>query len=227
MTVYTQDNFKQIATAIGTEVEAIANHAALFDTAARWYRLDGASPNRIAPSILCRKLDQIARNGRELLKSLGIDALDQAADSPGDRHILEALILEGDDDEAPLVAETNRIARLVEILEGVAAAAELTRRADKAAVEVARVGKLTVEKGNHGDRTINGWVAAIMGVYQAVTGNEPATSVGGPNRLDEGVAGVPLIRFLVATGKPLQLELSEDAWRSRVRTVLNGASLQG
>lgn len=82
--VYTHDHFKQIATAIGVEVEEIAKHATRFEAAARWYRLDRASPKRSAPSTLCRKLDQIEKRARGLLKSLGVIDLDEAIDGPGD-----------------------------------------------------------------------------------------------------------------------------------------------
>jgi hypothetical protein len=134
------------------------------------------------------------------------------------------MILVGEDDETPVKVATQRIGRLVEIIEACAASAELNRRAGKAAAEAAMVGKLTVAEGNRGDRAINDWVAAMMGIYHKISGKEPATSVGGANRPDEGIAGGPLIRFLTAAGKPLQLEFFEDAWRSRVRTVLKGAS---
>jgi hypothetical protein len=85
---------------------------------------------------------------------------------------------------------------------------------------------MTVEEGNRGDRAVNDWVAAMLSVYRDITGKEPATSVGGPDRPDEGIAGGPLVRFLTAAGRPLHLEFSEDAWRSRVRTVLKGTAPQ-
>ena len=110
----------------------------------------------------------------------------------------------------------------MEIIDGVAAAAELGRRANQAAIEVAEVGKLTVRPGNPGDDAVNDWIAAMMGLYRRITGKEPATSVGGPKRPNEGIAAGPLIRFLQAAGKPLEIEFSEDAWRSRVRTILKG-----
>jgi hypothetical protein len=66
----------------------------------------------------------------------------------------------------------------------------------------------------------------MMSVYRIITGKEPATSVGGSNRPNEGISGGPLIRFLAAAGKPLDLEFSADAWRSRVRTVLKTTSPQ-
>ena len=61
------------------------------------------------------------------------------------------MILLDDDDATPVTRATQRVARLVEFLEGVAAAVELSRRAEQAALEVAKVGKMTVEEGNHGD----------------------------------------------------------------------------
>ena len=65
--------------------------------------------------------------------------------------------------------------------------------AQKAAIEVAEVGKLTVREGNPGDDAINKWIAAMMTVYRKITGKEPATSVGAPSRSNEGIAAGPLI----------------------------------
>jgi hypothetical protein len=113
------------------------------------------------------------------------------------------MILVGERDAIPVMHATQRIGRLVEIMEAVAAASELSRRASKAATEVAAVGKLTVAERNPGDMAINDWVAAMMRVYRIITGKEPATSVDGFGRPDEGIANGPLIRFLVAAGRPL------------------------
>ena len=66
----------------------------------------------------------------------------------------------------------------------------------------------------------------MLNLYRKITGEEPRTSVGGPNKSNEGIAAGPLIRFLGAAGKPLGIKFSEDAWRSRVRTILEGASRQ-
>jgi hypothetical protein len=114
----------------------------------------------------------------------------------------------------------------LEIIDCVAAAADFARRAKKGATEVSEVGKLTVQEGNPGDAAVNNWIAAMMSLYRKITGKEPATSVGAPERANEGIAAGPLIRFLQAAGRPLAIELSEDAWRSRVRTILRGASRQ-
>ena len=112
----------------------------------------------------------------------------------------------------------------MEIIDGTLAAAELHRRAKKAATEVARVGKLTVQEGNRGDDAVNDWIAAMMSLYRTITGREPATSVGAPEQPNESIAAGPLIRFLEAAGKPLNIRFSEDGWRSRVRTILKGRS---
>jgi hypothetical protein len=224
MATYEQANFEQIATAIGVEVGQIAKHENRFEAAALWYRLGKRQRTRIAPSKLREKLDPIAKNARRLLKSLGVNDPDEAPDGPGNIEILAALVLVGERNEGPVIEATRRIGRLTEIFDGVAAAAELERRAKKAAIEVAEIGKLTVREGNPGDDTVNDWVAAMMGLYRMITGKEPATSVGAPERPNVGMAGGPLIRFLEAAGKPLKIEFSGAAWRSRVRTVLRDAS---
>jgi hypothetical protein len=226
MATYEQANFDQIATAIGMEVKHIAKHQNLFEAAALWYRSDTRRPTRIASSSLRRKLDQVAKSARRLLKSLGVNDPDEAVDGPGDREILNALVLLGEPDADPVIEATRRIGRFVEIVDSIAAAAELDRRAKKAATEVADVGRLTIREGNPGDDAVNDWIAAMMSLYRTITGDEPATSVGAPERPNEGIAAGPLIRFLEAAGEPLNIEFSEDAWRSRVRTVLKGASRQ-
>ena len=226
MATYEQSNFDQIASAIGVKVGQIAEHENLLEAAALWYRLARRRPKRIAPSKLREKLEPIAKNARRLLKSLGVNDPDEAPDGPGNSEILAALMLVGERNEDPVIEATRRIGRLMEIIDGVAAAAELERRAKKAAIEVAEIGKLTVREGNPGDDAVNDWIAAMMELYRRITGRKPATSVRAPKRSNEGIAAGPLIRFLQAAGKPLKIEISEDAWRSRVRTVLRGASGQ-
>ena len=130
----------------------------------------------------------------------------------------------GEPNENAVLEGTRRIGRLVEIVEGVAAAADFERRAREASIELAAVGKLTVREGNFGNDAVNDWIAAMLGIYRTLTGKEPATSIVAPMRPNEGKAAGPLIRFLQAAGKPLNIEFSEDAWRSRVRTILQDAS---
>src|SRR3984893_6596962 len=226
MATYAHGNFEQIASAIGMEVGQIAKHENRFEAAAYWYRLDKRRPTRITPSKSREKLDRIAKAARRLLASLGVNDPDEAADGPRDPEILNALVLVGEPNADAVIEATRRIGRLMEILDSIAAAAEFDRRAKKAATEVAEVGKLTVRQGNPGDDAVNDWIADMMSIYRMITGNEPATSVGAPERGNEAIAAGPLVRFLEAAGKPLNTAFSEDAWRSRVRTVLKGASGQ-
>jgi hypothetical protein len=223
MSTYEESDLAQIANAIGMDVARVAKHGNLFEAAAIWYRLDGRRPRRIPPSKLRDKLDRIAKSAHRLLKNLHINDPDEAADGPGDPEILHALVLSGEPNQDPVIEATRRIGRLAEVIGGVVAAAELDCRARKAAIAVAEIGKLTVREGNPGDDAVNDWIAAMMGIYRRITGKEPAISVGGPERPNEGIAAGPLIRFLQAAGKPLAIVLSEDAWRSRVRTILKGA----
>ena len=224
MATYEQSNFDQIATAITVEVTQIAKHENLFEAAALWYRVDRRRPSRIAPSKSREKLERVTKNARRLLESLGVNDPDEAPDGPGDTEILRALVLAGEPNEDPVIEATRRMGRVVEIIDGTVAAADLYRRAKRAATEVARVGKLTVREGNRGDDAVNDWIAAMMSLYHTITGKEPATSVGATERANEGIARGPLIRFLEAAGKPLNIRFSKDAWRSRVRTILKGRS---
>jgi hypothetical protein len=220
MGMYKQSNFEQIATAIGMHVEQIAKHEKLFEDAARWYRLARRRPTRIAPSKMQDKLNEVSKRAHRLLKSLSVKRPADAADGPGSRELLAALVLLGERNEDPVIDAVGRIGRLTELIDGLAAAAALEVRATRAAIEVMKVGKLTVRKGNPGDDAINDWIAAMMHLYRSLTCREPATSVGAPGRRNPGIAQGPFIRFLQAAGKPLNINLFEDALRSRVRTIL-------
>jgi hypothetical protein len=226
MATYEQSDFEEIATAVGVDVMQIAKHANKFEAAALWYRLDRRRPTRSAPFELHKNLDRVAKITRRLLNSLGVNNPDEAYDGPGDPEILRALVLEGESSADPVIEATRRVGRLAEIRDGIVGAAELHRRAKKAAPEVVRVGKLTVRKGNPGDDAVNDWIAVMMSLYRTITGKEPGTSVRGPDKPNAGVAAGPLIRFLATAGKPLGIEFSENAWRSRVRAILKGASRQ-
>ena len=89
-TTYTKTNFEQIATAIGTMIKPVADLEAQFEAAALWFRLDKRRPKRPAPSKQHEKLTQVAKSASRLLKSLGIDDSDDAADGPGDNEVFRA-----------------------------------------------------------------------------------------------------------------------------------------
>ena len=123
--------------------------------------------------------------------------------------------------EDRVASATARLGRMVAILEGIEVALELDRLAREASNDVEHIGRLTVPKGHLGEAAVNNWVESMFVIYEAITGSKPATSVGGWGQPNEGIAGGPLIRFLQAAGAPLKIQYDEDAWRSRVRTVLD------
>jgi hypothetical protein len=221
MTTYSQADYEAIGKAIPiADLRLVARQEKRFEGAALWYRLSKRRNKGTPPSKLRGKLERVGRSAHRLLETLGVPRVEEAPDGPGDQELLEALVLEGDANEDRVVEATRQIGRLVEILGAIEAANEIARRARAGAEEVKQLGQLTMVEGNSGDAAVNDWIAAMMGIYLDITGKKPATSVGGPNQPNEGTAGGPLIRFLRAAGKPLGIQYGEDAWRSRVRTIL-------
>ena len=225
MTVYTETDLERIAAAINVTCGEIKKSEKHLEAAALWYRMGQRRPKRIPPSKLREKLRSLGKHATALLKTLKTD-LDHSADGPGDIEILEALVLDGDVNEDPVIEATCRIGRLVEILDGIEAAAEFNRRATQGVEEISHLGKLTVKRGNAGDEVINDWIAAMMGLYKSLTGKEPSASVGSSGRPDEGTATGPLIRFVQAAGAPLDIQYDEDALRSRIRTIKKATRLR-
>ena len=221
MATYSDADFRQIAAAIDRRVTDVMKLERLFEAAAHWYSHDLKAPRRPAPSEVRRKLDNIAKSASRLLKHLSIERHEDAADGPSDITILEWLASSRDGNEDAVTSAAERIGRLVEITEATEATNDLEARASQAAEDVLKLGKLIVPKGHQGDAAVNNWIAAMMRLYKKVTGSDPGTSVGAPGRPNEGVAGGPFIRFLSAAGKPLGIKYSSEAWRSRVRTILD------
>jgi hypothetical protein len=220
---YSDADFERIAEAIGERGSDVLEYGSQFEAAAVWYRLDSNSPSHTAPSILNKKLLQISNSAQRLLHNLGIDDPADAPDGPGDITIFDVLASVDGMTEDRVARATARLERLVAILDGIEGAQELERLALEASDDVSRLGELTVQKGHLGDANVNDWIASMMSIYVKVTGKDPATSVGAPEQLDEGIARGPLIRFLEASGTPLEIEYASDAWRSRVRTILDNS----
>ena len=227
MATYRREDFERIATAIERDVEDVIKHKQLFEWAADWYGLDRGHPGegrtrprRTPPSKMGEKWQRIAESARRLLQALGIENYEDADDGPGSFELLQRLAAVEDQSEDAVVNATRRLGQLAIILDVIEAATEIERRALGAAEDVIAIGKLTVPKGHQGDAPVNNWIATTMETYRKITGVEPATSVGHVGQPNEGIASGPLIRSLQAAGEPLGLIYSEDAWRSRVRTIL-------
>ena len=226
MATYSKEDFERIAAAIGKDTADVVKHEKLFDRGVFWFRLDCGSPfpkpkrsRRTPPSQMRTKMQQIAKSARRLLKDLGVHNTEDAYDGPGNLELLEVLAWAANYDENSVVTATRRIGRLTEILEAIEAANDFEHWGCLAADEVIKFGQLTVPKEHQGDVAVNNWLALMMEAYREITGSEPATSVGAIEQPNEGIASGPFIRFLAAAGQPIGIEYSEDAWRSRVRTI--------
>jgi hypothetical protein len=162
---------------------------------------------------------------RRLMKALAIDEISAAVNGPGDSDIFELLTYPDGSSDEHVLGVVRRAFLASDPAHQLAAVAETERLAREAAATVTRLGEMTVPKGNHGDRPINDWIDAMAHLYRALTGSEPRTSVGGPFAPNNGKATGPFIRFLAASAQPLGISsgegkpFSEDAWRSRFRTV--------
>lgn len=219
---YDEERCTLIAKAIADDfdVSCVIEHRREFQNAAHWFEVRSISPKPIAPSAGRKKLDQIAKAARKLLTHLGVEDPANASDGPGTESIFEALAsVEGQSDTS-ISRATERIGKLVEILEAVDAAKDIECVAEQASQDVKEMGELTVPKEHQGDVAVNEWIADMCAIYRKLTGKEPATSVGGPGRANEGEASGPLVRFLEAASEPIGISYGTDAWRKRMRTIL-------
>ncbi len=217
--VYDAEEFELIAESVGVSAAAVEAVSDALEAAATWYRSDRRTPRRRAPSELARKLDVIGNHADRLLKSLGVAETSAAEDGLADRAILEALADAGPEGEDAVLHAAKRVAGLVPIIQAAKTAKSISERAGKAAKESREVGALIVPPGHAGDIPTNSWISALFPLYRQVTGREVATSVGGPAQPNEGEATGPLISFLEAAGATLDISMSSDAWRERVRLI--------
>jgi hypothetical protein len=167
------------------------------------------------------KAKQIAAAADKVLRHLKIYDYRDAADGPGDWALLEALASTKDGTEDAIIRATEKIGRLAEIFGGIDAAEFLASQAASAAEDARHLRGLT-PSGHLGKTAENGWIAAMMSLYEKITGRKAGTSVGAPARGTEGKASGPLIRFLAAAGKPLGIKASPESWRGRIRDNKTG-----
>ncbi len=189
--------------------------------AASPFEKDESTGNHKTPSEMRKKMNQIGAAAWKLLKHLEVLDFREALDGPGDIDILAFLgSVEGEAEEEVIQA-TAPIGRLVEIVEAIKAARFFETRARKAAEDAVHIGKL-LPKGHQGDDAANEWIAAVMSLYEKITGRKARTSVIAPGNPDRGKAAGQLLRFLEAAGAPLAIKYSPDSWRARVRDNQTG-----
>ena len=189
--------------------------------ASRNYQLFRQDTRLTTPTELKAKLAKVKKHAAQLLEALGIARADHAVDGVADEDIQIALISDKDrgDDQVRCAAEA--IGKLDELVDAALAANLILVRSTSALTKAVRIQTLMVAPGHIGQPALHDWVGAVMAIYAHVTGNEPGTSVGSPEQENKGRPGGPLIRFLIAAGKPLDIEMTANAWRSRVRAIRN------
>jgi hypothetical protein len=220
---YSNEDLERIATSLGVSPLTVANYRNHFESAAAWYRSDCRSPRRVPPSTLKRQAEGIAAAAERLLRHLEIYDYRKAAEGPRDLALLEALALADDGLEEKVIRTSERVACLVAIFEGVAAAWELERRGRAAASDAATIGKLTTLRGRRGNPPVRAWIAEMKPIYKKLTGKNPRISVDA-----RGKPAGPFWRLLKATGRPLGIDGKELAsgLRDQTRTRPKHASLQ-
>jgi hypothetical protein len=124
--------------------------------------------------------------------------------------------------EDDIIRATARIGRLVEIFDAIDAARHLADRGRKAAEDAKHLSRLISLKGRRGDYALNGWLAEMMSIYEALTRKEPKISVvaSGPR---VGKPSGPFFRFLEAASGPVECDgkpLRLTGVRERVRALL-------
>ena len=208
---------------LGASPLAVADCRNQFEAAAAWYRADCRSSRRVPPSTIKRQANGIAAAAKRLLRHLEIYDSCNAAEGPRDVALLEALALADDGIEENVIGASERVARLVAIFEGIAAAQELERRGRQAATDAATIGKLTTLHGRQGNPALRAWIAEMMPIYKKLTGKEPRVSID-----DRGKATGPFWRFLEAVSQPLDIDKEELASgvREKTRASVRRASLQ-
>jgi hypothetical protein len=234
--IYFRGRYKCIARAIDFPVEVVMTHAVKFEEAAHAFQHDGRGELN-KPADRRKELQRISRTAERFLNALGADELQKilpaaerllkvlgvtetadAVDGPSPR-VRELLFYADTVHEDEVILATERIGHFADVTQAIEAARTLKRAADEAAEAVGRLGDLISPTG-HQAGPLTEWIAALLEIYEKLTGKDPGTSIGAPDRQNAGKAGGPLIRFLQAAAGPLGIEKSEHAWRSLIRGVL-------
>ena len=248
---YSKNDYERIAHAIGRSTADVLQHTNEFEAAATWYRInippaerDGASTSEQRKqrpkkpktpserrkqrskkpktlSQLRKKANQIEAAAKKLLRHLGVHHFREAADGPGDRDLLIFLASYGAASEEEVTQATAQIGRLAELSGAITATKFLEVCAAEAAQEAINFGRL-IPEGHLGDLPENEWVAAMMSLYEKITGRKARTSIIAPGRPRRGKASGPLIRFLAAAGAPFGIKHSPKSWRGRIRDNQTG-----
>lgn len=218
---YNESDIAAIAGSLGVPVEKVCTHVNLLERAAAGLRDDmrtlDCDPHNCAPSEVIRYIKTL---------QTACNRLDEAISGSVDKKHAHAarLIRQADYElnECPLseLNGTDAIRYVSRIVENAVHLAESE----------------AVTPASHG-QIVDDWLARILGAYSCISGSEPRTSYFNDTSEKRAEAGGPLIRFLAASWPPafsslpdrarVKLKrwetLSPDAWRARVRGLLEAS----
>jgi hypothetical protein len=146
--------------------------------------------------------------------------IDDIEDGSGDDEVINALFAVRATDEPQLYVHLRTLLESDDPEKLSVSAAWLEKQTAIAIEQARRVHSLTTPPGHAGDRALEGWLDAMLTIWEKDLGFRVATSVGAPGGPHESKAKGPLIRFLMAAGLMLCIEMSPDAWRRHVRDAL-------
>ena len=180
-----------------------------------------APPKPRTLSELRKKAKQVEAAAGKLLTHLGVSHCRESLDGPGDSDLLIFLASYSGVTEEEITDATAQMGRLAELLGAVRGANLLEACAARATQEAVHFSEL-IPEGHAGDLPENEWIAALMSLYEKITGRKAGTSTVAPDRPGKGKASGPLIRFLEAAGAPLGIKYSPESWRGRIRDNKTG-----
>lgn len=211
---YRKPTYCCMAEAMDVLYNRIIRFSPCFEAAARWYIIDAGRPIRPTPSSLKTKLTQIRANADKLLAHLGIDDTAAAWDGPGSRNIYDALyVVGGATSEEELTQLTGRIARFVDMVDGLLAVQDLSKLSRDALENAENLRRLTGRRGHEGDQHINYWIFWMLCIYAKCR----RVNVRVPLSHEETEL---LYRFLRCAGAPMGIKMQRWKWLDRVRTVI-------
>ena len=174
---YSNEDLEHIAATIGEGPLTVADCRKQFEAAATWYRSDCRSPRRVPPSTIKRQAEGIADAAKRLLRHLEIYDYRKASEGPTDLALLEALAFADDGNEENVIRASERVARLIQIFDGIDGAQELERRAGAAADDAKQTARLTTLRGRRGNPSLRAWVAEMKPIYKKLTGKKTVVRV--------------------------------------------------
>jgi hypothetical protein len=218
---YSDDEITAIADSISVAESTVEDIRPRLNNLAGWYRLDNFQETifLVSEETLCSGSGKPAltpreRREREKITLLKLQKIKDSTDElislleQGD-SVEELMRVIGDEEAGILQNEEDTLINAVGFLYKIA------NWSDKAVENLTSDGST----GRDADTVINEWIYEICALYRLINARPFGTSTGGAGTKNEGVASGPVVRFVLACAKPVDIQLSEDAIRARIRRL--------